>query len=84
MQSNKFVPQDLTIRAGDKVTFVNDDSEQHWPASDPHPVHTLCPGFDAGQGLGKGDTYSFTFEKVETCAMHDHLMPLMRGKIIIQ
>src|SRR3989344_7323379 len=29
--SSGFSPKDITIKAGDKVVWVNRDSEEHWP-----------------------------------------------------
>jgi len=84
VKSNGFVPKELTIKAGDEVIFTNEDADKHWPASDIHPTHTLCPGFDALRPMGKGESYSHVFEKAGTCPMHDHIMPSMRGKIIVK
>lgn len=83
MDSKGFNPAQLTIKAGTKVTFRNFDDRERWPASDPHPSHTICPGFDAKKGLKKGETVEFTFEKAQTCSFHDHLLPGFKGKIVI-
>lgn len=79
-----FLPNTLTIKAGTKVVFENRDSKEHWPASDPHPTHTLCPGFDAKKGLTTNESYEFTFDKAETCTFHDHLNPNLKGKIVVE
>ena len=84
INSDGFSPSSLTIRAGDTVTFVNNDTTQHWPASDVHPTHTLCPGFDALRGLNPTETYSRTFTEAGTCPMHDHLFPTLEGEITIR
>lgn len=78
-----FSPSPLTIKAGRTVNFVNQDSAPHWPASDPHPIHTLYPGFDALKGLAQGENYSFTFTRVGTWTYHDHLHPTTKGTIIV-
>ncbi len=82
--SSGFQPAILTIAAGTKVVFVNLDTAPHWPASNPHPTHTDCPGFDALRALQKNQSYSFTFDKAETCQYHDHLNTSWTGKIIVQ
>lgn len=79
-----FKPNTLTIKVGTKVIFQNIGEKQHWPASDPHPSHTVCPGFDAKKGLAKGETYEFTFTKAQTCGFHDHLNPSLKGKIVVE
>jgi len=80
------VPRDLTVHAGDLVVMVSEVAG-YWPASDPHPLHTLCPGFDAKRSLGIGDDYSIQFMIPRTCTYHDHLNPgdaARRGSIVVQ
>lgn len=74
-------PNIVTIKTGDMVKFVNNDSVPHWPASGVHPTHQICPGFDALRGLNNGETYSFKFNEAKTCPWHDHLQPSTNGKI---
>lgn len=76
----------LTIKSGDTVTFVNQDTAPHWPASGPHPVHTTCPGFDALKGLKTGESYSHTFIDKKTCPFHDHLnlSSIFMGSIVVE
>ena len=42
--SSGFTPSELTISKGETVTFMNRDTEEHWPASASHPTHTKYPG----------------------------------------
>lgn len=84
MSDAGFSPDTLTIKVGDTVVFINDDSRDRWPASDIHPTHLLCPGFDALEPMEPGETYSHTFTKAETCPMHDHLVPRLKGSIMIE
>ncbi len=81
---NGFKPALITIAPGTKVVFINLDSEPHWPASDPHPNHGLCKGFDAKKALAKGQSYSFTFLETKTCTYHDHLNSALKGTISIK
>jgi plastocyanin len=77
-------PAEITIKAGATVTFVNNGQVPHWPASDPHPIHTDLSGFDAKRGLNPGELYRFTFTKIGSFGMHDHLHPAFKGRIIVQ
>ncbi|MDO8495121.1 MAG: hypothetical protein Q7S32_01150 [bacterium] len=77
---------DLKIKVGDTVTFVNKSSVLVWPATGPHPIHTVCPGFDALAGLGLNQTYTHTFTTAKTCTFHDHLHASRaeyRGQIVV-
>jgi plastocyanin len=81
------VPKTLTVRAGDTVTFRNVADIAYWPASNPHPTHTDCPGFDALRGLKIDESYTLTFAQVRTCGYHNHLDPANSsawGTIIVQ
>lgn len=82
--SDGFLPAEITIKAGTKVIFQNLDEAPHQPASDIHPTHTLCPGFDSLGGLAKDENYEHTFTKPGECSFHDHLNPGLKGKIIIE
>ncbi len=73
----------LTIKEGDTVTFVNSSSSKVWPASDVHPTHTVCPGFDAKKGLATGESYSYTFTEAMVCPFHDHLNASQKGTITV-
>lgn len=77
-----FTPDAVTISKGDRVTWINQDPREHWPASNFHPQHAEYPtpekgclgsALDACRGLKRGESYSFTFDKIGTWGMHDHL-----------
>ncbi len=67
-------PSSVTVAPGSRVTFVNNDSRPHEPASDPHPTHGSCPPLDqigfiaAGQSRTSGN-----LNTAGTCSYHDHL-----------
>ena len=90
--SSGFSPKTLTISQGDAVTFVNKDTNKHWPASDPHPVHTAYPDkggcidsmFDACHGLITEEAFTFIFNQKGTWNYHNHLNPGVKGKIVVQ
>lgn len=80
-----FSPSAITINAGDTVRFVNTgQTAAMWPASNPHPIHTGVPGFDAKQPLDTGGTYSFTFTRTGTFGYHNHLNIAQTGTIIVK
>lgn len=69
-----FAPATLTVKAGDTVTWTNDDSV-------PHQIKSET--FNSAS-LSRGQTFSFTFQTAGTydysCAIH----PSMKGQIIVQ
>src|SRR5687767_14229840 len=52
-----FTPSTIKVKVGNQVMFTNSDKSGHWIASDPHPTHTLLPGFDSEQSLGEGESF---------------------------
>lgn len=78
-----FAPASVTVKMGSTVSFVNDSSGSMWVASDPHPAHTILSTFDELKGVGKGETYEYTFTKVGTWTYHNHLSPRMKGTVIV-
>lgn len=79
-----FVPTELTVKAGTKVTFINQSDVKMWVASANHPAHLLYPEFDEKTAVAKGGSYSFTFNKVGTHPYHNHVLLGKYGKIIVE
>lgn len=96
MYDDRYEPEDITIRQGDKIVFVNKGKNNHWPASNIHPTHRLYPNsgidkcgieeeiFDACRGIAPGDSYTFRFVHAGTWRYHDHLYPKLKGKIVVE
>jgi plastocyanin len=83
MTKDGFEPSEMTITQGDEVLFINNGGEDHWPASNFHPQHTLYPEFDSLKGVKPGESWKFKFEKVGIWRMHDHLFPHNTGTITV-
>lgn len=79
-----FNPRELRISRGTTVTFKNVGSRPVWPASDVHPVHLGCPGFDPRRSLAGGASWSYTFTEVKTCPYHNHLSATEIGRIVVE
>ena len=69
----KFAPADLTIKAGDSVTFTNMDSAPHTATSD-------AGAFDTGR-LAKGASASLTFGIKGDFAYHCNIHRGMKAVI---
>ena len=81
---DKFLPFHVTIRAGDTVTWVNNDTDNHTVVSDDafnsaghHGLNHLIPGTDANNG--KPGMFRVRFDHAGTfvyyCRFHAHLDP---------
>ena len=81
-------PKTLTVSAGSRVTFVNNDTRSHEMNSDPHPDHTLCPPINDVGFLAAGQSKTTgNLNTVRTCGYHDHNRDSdtsLQGTIVIQ
>jgi len=81
-------PRDITVARGSRVTFVNNDSQPHDMASDPHPEHTLCnPELNVGFIAAGSSGITQNLNTARTCTYHDHNQPSntnLQGTIRIQ
>ena len=72
----KFEPAELTVPAGTRVTWTNEDVDAHTVVSD--------DGLFRSGGLDTGDSFSYTFAKAGTyhftCSVH----PKMVGTVIVK
>lgn len=94
---NGFSPESITVAAGDTVIWVNESSNQTWPASANHPTHTVYPGssiqscdtdqadttFDACEPIESGGSYSFQFNELGEWEYHNHLRSNEQGMVTV-
>ena len=80
--TDKFVPYHITVHVGDKVTWINQDTDDHTVVSDDafnteghHGLNHLIPGTD--NNGGKPGTFTLKFTKTGTfvyyCRFHARL-----------
>lgn len=79
-----FSPATIEVKVGEKVKFINNSEAKMWVASNNHPTHTLYPEFDQDKGVGKGESYEFTFTKAGKWKYHDHLSANKGGTVIVK
>jgi plastocyanin len=81
-------PKNVTINAGGRIMWVNSDSAPHHPSSDPHPIHTDCPGLGPTSPLPAGQSVqSAALTTRRTCGFHDHLADTntnLQGTVTVQ
>jgi len=76
IQNFAFNPATLTVKAGTKVTWTNQDSATHQVVSD-------TGAFNSGD-LSNGQSFSFTFDKAGSYPYHCAVHPSMTGTIVVQ
>ena len=80
-------PSSVTINSGGRITFINNDTVQHQPSSNPHPVHTDCPGLNMNVINPNQQATSAALTTPRSCGFHDHLndtVASLRGTVTVQ
>jgi plastocyanin len=81
-------PRSVTVAAGSRVTFVNNDTAPHTMNSDPHPEHSACPAINDVGFLQPGQSRATgNLNTPRTCGFHDHNRDSdtsLQGSIVIQ
>ncbi len=72
----KFIPPDLTVKAGTKLAVTNEDTAEHTLTSDDG-------AFDSGD-LGQGDKATITLSKPGTFTYHCDFHAFMTGTITVK
>ncbi|MBP7741442.1 MAG: cupredoxin domain-containing protein [Candidatus Pacebacteria bacterium] len=79
-----FVPNEISLKKGESITFKNTTGNLFWPASNLHPSHLLYSEFDPQEPIQPTDTWTFVFEKTGEWKFHDHLSPYFTGTITVK
>jgi plastocyanin len=73
--SNSFSPNPVDIKVGETVTWINDDFGRH-------TVTSKDGVFDSGM-MGKGQSFSYTFDKAGEYTYHCEPHPNMVGTVVV-
>jgi plastocyanin len=76
MKNRAYDPQQVTVKVGDTVSWVNQDSPNHDVVAD--------NGEFKSELFGNGGSFSFTFTKAGTYPYHCSIHPGMVGTVIVQ
>ena len=74
----RFGPAELTVPAGTKVVWINDDSDPHTVTSEADPKLLKSPPLDTG------DSFAFIFDRPGTYRYFCSIHPRMQGTIVVQ
>lgn len=83
IKSGGFLPQDITVKVGESVTWMNTDSVDHTVNSAVHPTHLVYPPLNLGN-IKPADKRSLTFPTAGSYKYHDHLNPSLTGSVIVE
>jgi plastocyanin len=73
--SNSYSPNPVKVKVGETVTWVNDDSSRH-------TVTSKDGVFDSGM-MGKGQSFSYTFDKAGEYLYFCEPHPNMVGTVVV-
>jgi plastocyanin len=76
INNSSFSVKELKVKAGTKVTWVNDDTQIH-------TVTDLQEAFDS-RNMGPGERWSYTFDKPGTYTYYCSTHPSMEAKVIVE
>jgi plastocyanin len=92
--SSGFSPNEITIKKGESVTFVNESGSGMWVGSAMHPTHKNYPiksegdclgsSFDQCESTNNGTEWTFTFEAEGEHGYHNHVKSNHWGKVIVE
>ena len=80
IESLKFNPETITIKKGDTVVWKNNDVSPHTVTVIQGPAPDL---FDSNI-IRKGQTFSHTFDIINTYYYKCSVSPVMRGKVVVE
>lgn len=78
IDQHMFMPATLTIHPGDKVTWINKDTDPHTVTSDDHGKTFNSNVLDSGQ------SWSLTFSKAGTFGYYCTVHPYMQGTVVVK
>jgi plastocyanin len=79
-----FTPDELRIKAGDTVRFLNISTGGLKLSSDPHPTHENFPDLNVDHVMIDTEFFEVNFPTKGTFGFHNHLNPSHHGTIIVE
>jgi len=80
---SSFSPEEVSIKSGGTVTFVNDSDTEVQPSSDNHPTHTVNPEINFGT-IEPGESKTMTVDTKGEFGFHNHLSASQTGVINVE
>lgn len=83
ISSGGFSPEEIIIKAGETVAWVNSDTDDHTVNSAEHPTHLVYPSLNL-EVIKPGEQKPLSFPTAGTYQYHDHLNPSLVGSVTVQ
>lgn len=83
LASSGFEPQNITVKAGTKVTWINKSGSGATVNSAVHPTHLAYPPLNLGS-FDDGETLTLVFDTPGTYKYHNHLNPSQTGVVVVE
>lgn len=83
LTSSGFIPEELQVKAGTTVKWVNDTNDTQSIDASPYPTHTTLPQLVSGNVRPQG-TYSFTFSQPGSWTYQDDKNPVLSGMVSVK
>lgn len=84
LSESGFIPEHVRVRVGTRVVFTTDRGARFWPASNPHPAHSIYPGFDPKEPIEPDASWTFTPTSPGEWGFHDHLRSYYAGVLYVE
>jgi len=81
--NDNFSPNNMIVKAGESLKFLNNSPVAIQVSSDPHPIHTSHPAFESGR-LEPGQSWTFIAKEKMVIRYHNHRSASAVGMIIIE
>lgn len=83
IKNDKLIPDKISIRVGDEVSFKNQGDSPIIIASDPHPEHSEAPDLYSAP-IYSGQTYVYKFSVEGRFGFHIEENPSISGRVIVK
>lgn len=78
-----FVPQNITVKAGTTMVWINKSGKAATVSSDDHPTHKLYPFLNLGE-FPSSSSLQVVFDKAGTYSYHNHLNASETGTVTVE
>ena len=83
LDETEFSPNDITVKVGARVVWINKSGENATVNSADHPTHQVYPRLNLGE-FGSGSSVQLVFDETGTYSYHNHLNASQTGTVTVE